>query len=241
VRQTGAHILLVEDDRDLAAGLVDALEIEGYRAARVSDGKTGLREALSGTYDLVILDAMLPALSGFDLLKELRTRSCKVMVLMLTARGQEMDKVRGLKLGADDYVTKPFSLVELMARIAALLRRRPSAGKPDSLEIGEVKVDFVSREAWVADCRVGLTESEFELLELLAARRGEAVSRADLIGRIWGASQDLEISTRTIDQHIAALRRKLGDHASMPHLIETVYGHGYRLVRKPPSGRKETG
>jgi DNA-binding response OmpR family regulator len=239
VSRAGAHILIVEDDRDLAAGLVDALEIEGYHAEQASDGRSGLQEALGGKYDLVILDAMLPALSGYDLLRELRARSCKVLVLMLTARGQEIDKVRGLKLGADDYVTKPFSLVELMARVAALLRRWPSRGKPERLELGEVTVDFGSREAWVAGSRVGLTECEFELLELLAARRGEAVSRADLISRIWGASPDLEVSTRTIDQHIAALRRKLGDDASLPHLIETVYGHGYRLVREPPSNRKE--
>jgi DNA-binding response OmpR family regulator len=232
VKHPGTHILLVEDDRDLAAGLTDALELEGYRVTLAADGSAGLKAALSGEYNLVILDAMLPRLSGFDLLKELRAHSSGVLVLMLTARAQEMDKVRGLKLGADDYVTKPFSVTELMARIGALLRRAPSAEKPDRLEAEDVVVDFRARQAWRSGCRVGLTEREFELLELLAARHGEAVSRADLVARIWGTAPDVEVSTRTVDQHIASLRRKLGDDAALPHLIETVYGHGYRLVGK---------
>lgn len=239
MKRLGTHILLIEDDRDLAAGLTDALELEGYRVTLAADGSAGLKAALSSEYNLVILDAMLPRLSGFDLLKELRAHSSEVLVLMLTARAQEMDKVRGLKLGADDYVTKPFSITELMARIGALLRRVPSAAKPDRLETGDVVVDFKAREAWRSGCRVGLTEREFELLELLTARHGEAVSRADLIARIWGTAPDVEVSTRTIDQHIASLRHKLGDDAALPHLIETVYGHGYRLVGKPHSEADE--
>jgi DNA-binding response OmpR family regulator len=219
----------VEDDRDLAAGLTDALEVEGYAVAAAQDGATGLREALSGRHDLVVLDEMLPALPGFELLKQLRARQSPVLVLMLTARGREIDKVRGLRLGADDYLTKPFGVTELLARIEALLRRRSRTPKPDRFETQDIVVDFKARQTWKGGSRISLTEREYELLEILAARRGEAVPRADFIARIWGASPDADISTRTVDQHIASLRRKLGDTIEEPHLIETVYGHGYRL------------
>ncbi len=229
MNRPSARLLLVEDDRDLVAGLTDALEMEGYSVAGATDGVTGLKEALSGKYDLLVLDEMLPALSGFDLLKQLRAHRSEVLVLMLTARGREMDKVRGLRLGADDYLTKPFSVTELHARIEALLRRRTRVAGPDRFEIRDIVVDFKARHAWKSGSSISLTEREYELLEILVARRGEAVSRADLIARIWGASPDADISTRTIDQHIVSLRRKLGDSVECPQLIETVYGHGYRL------------
>jgi DNA-binding response OmpR family regulator len=225
------RILLVEDDRDLAAGLADALELEGYQVTRAADGRAGLKEALGGSYDLVILDAMLPGVSGFDVLKQLRASSSDVPVLVLTARGQEMDKLRGFKLGADDYVTKPFSVLELMARVAALLRRASPQPSLRRLEVRDLVVDFRARETRKAGYPVSLTEREFELLELLAARRGEAVSRADLVTRIWGTAADVDVSTRTVDQHIAALRRKLGDDPADPAIIQTVYGYGYRLAR----------
>jgi two-component system copper resistance phosphate regulon response regulator CusR len=183
----------------------------------------------SGVYNLIVLDEMLPALPGFDLLKNLRAHRSEVLVLMLTARGREIDKVRGLKLGADDYLTKPFGLTELLARIEALLRRRAKGTKQDRYEVRDIVVDFKARQTWKCGNLVPLTEREYELLEILAARRGEAVPRADLIARIWGASPDADISTRTIDQHVVSLRRKLGDSAEQPWLIETVYGHGYRL------------
>lgn len=226
-----ARILLVEDDCDLAAGLCDALGLEGYQVTHTADGRTGLKEALRGIYPLVILDVMLPGVSGFDMLKELRARSSDALVLILTARGQEMDRVRGLKLGADDYVAKPFSLMELIARVGALLRRASRDDAAGRLDAGNVVVDFRARESWRNGRRVSLTEREFQILELLALRRGDAVSRADLIARIWGAADDVEVTTRTIDQHIAALRRKLGDDAAAPALIQTVYGRGYRLAR----------
>jgi DNA-binding response OmpR family regulator len=229
VSRASAHILLVEDDHDLVAGLTDAFEIEGYHTSNAKDGATGLKEALSGKYDIVVLDEMLPALSGFDLLKKLRTHRSDVLVLMLTARGREIDKVRGLKLGADDYLTKPFGVTELLARIEALLRRRAHGTKPDRYEVRDIVVDFKARLTWKRGNLVPLTEREYELLEILASRRGEAVPRADLIARIWGASPDADISTRTIDQHVVSLRRKLGDSAEEPCFIETVYGHGYRL------------
>jgi two-component system phosphate regulon response regulator PhoB len=229
MKRPTARILLVEDDRDLAAGLCDALELEGYAVTHAADGQTGLKAALQRAHELVILDAMLPQLSGFDVLRKLRSGSCPVPVLLLTARGQEIDKLRGFKLGADDYVTKPFSVLELLARIGALLRRTSSASTVFKLEMGEIVVDFRARESWNGQTPIELTEREFEVLETLAARRGEAVSRADLLGRIWGTADDVDVSTRTVDQHVAALRRKLGDPAGS--LIQTVYGYGYRLAR----------
>jgi DNA-binding response OmpR family regulator len=226
----GARLLLVEDDRDLASGLADALDLEGYRVSHAVDGPSGLAQALSGRHDLVILDVMLPGLSGFDVLRQMRARGCDRPVLMLTARGQEVDKVRGLKLGADDYLTKPFGIMELLARIEARLRRARGA-HPERLEVGAVVVDFRAREASRRGRPVGLTAREFDILELLAERRGEAVSRSDLVGRIWGSSAG-DPTTRTVDQHVASLRRKLGDDAGEPRLIETVYGYGYRLSLK---------
>ena len=229
MNRPSARLLLVEDDRDLVAGLTDALEIEGYSVASAKDGAAGLKESLSGKYDLVVLDEMLPALPGFDLLKQLRAHQSEILVLMLTARGREIDKVRGLRLGADDYLTKPFGVTELLARIEALLRRRNRVASPDRLEIQDIVVDFKARQTWKGGNTISLTQREYELLEILAARRGEAVSRANLIARLWGASPDTDISTRTVDQHVVSLRRKLGDNAEHPQLIETVYGHGYRL------------
>src|SRR5918995_5422055 len=225
-----ARVLLVEDDRDLAVGLTDALELEGYEVSHVTEGRAGLAEAMRGRHDLVLLDVMLPELSGFDLLRELRARGSEVPVVMLTARGEELDKVRGLKLGADDYVTKPFGIMELIARVEARLRHTRHVAAA-SLKLDDGVVDFRARTARRHGRPVVLTAREFEILETLAARRGEAVSRADLVTRIWGTDDDVEVTTRTVDQHIASLRRKLGDDAEHPRLIETVYGYGYRVVR----------
>jgi len=235
VSQRPSRILLVEDDRDLGEGLWDALEIEGYRVRQAMDGPAGLKDALSGEFALVILDVMLPRLSGFDVLKEVRRRRPGQPVIMLTARGEEIDRVRGLTGGADDYVTKPFSVAELVARIGAVLRRMgPGPAPPDRLELRDLVVDFRSRQSSMRGSRINLTPREFEILRALAARRGDAVSRDDLLTVIWGLADDVEVSTRTIDQHVVALRRKLGDDAAQPRIIETVYGHGYRLVAAGP-------
>ncbi|MBN2371091.1 MAG: response regulator transcription factor [Vicinamibacteria bacterium] len=225
-----AEILLVEDDQDLAEGLRDALALEGYSIRHVGDGPAALRDMRGSARDLIVLDAMLPNLSGFDVLKELRARGDETPVLMLTARSAEMDKVRGLKLGADDYVTKPFGIMELVARIEAILKRTRAAGSLTRLTAGEVVVDFRARKAWLRGAPVTLTRREFEILEVLARRRGQAVSRSELIARIWGTDDDVEVSTRTVDQHVLSLRRKLGDRSEAPQLIETVYGYGYRLA-----------
>ncbi len=227
---TAASVLLVEDDRQLAEGLKDALELEGYRVECAADGPAGLGAALRGTFDLLILDVMLPDLSGFDVLRDLRGRGIATPVLMLTARSEEVDKVRGLKLGADDYVTKPFGIMELFARIEAVLKRtRAAAQTPGRLEWGDVIVDFRAREAWLRRQPLRLTACEYAILEVLARQPGAAVSRAELLARIWGGSLEAEVTTRTVDQHILSLRRKLGDRSSARRLIETVYGHGYRL------------
>ncbi len=222
------EVLLVEDDADLALGLTDALELAGYSVKAIATGPAGLVEALSGRPSLLILDEMLPGRSGFEVLAELRERGSPLPVLMLTARGQEADKVRGLKLGADDYVTKPFGMMELLARVEALLRRASERGAPARLDAGAFIVDFRARRAWRGSRAVDLTPREFQILETLAARRGEAVSRDDLVARIWGTAEDVVVSTRTVDQHVAGLRRKL--EAGGASIIETVYGHGYRLA-----------
>lgn len=230
MKPRGARVLLVEDDRELGAGLEDALEIEGYRVDQAMDGRAGLAEALSGRYALVILDVMLPRLSGFDVLQQLRRHRPAQAVLMLTARCQELDRVRGLRLGADDYVAKPFSVAELVARVAAILRRvQAEPAAPERLELEGLSIDFRSRRAALKGTKVSFTPREFEILLALAARRGDAVSREELLAVIWGLAEDVEVSTRTVDQHVVALRRKLGDDAAAPRIIETVYGHGYRL------------
>lgn len=218
-------ILLVEDDSDLALGLRDALETEGYEIHHFEEGSRVADFLGRNQPDLLILDAMLPGLSGFDILRQVRALNQEVMVLMLTARGQEMDRVRGLQLGADDYVTKPFSLMELLARISALLRRSRPAQKV--VRLGRVEIDFAARIAKKAGQRIDLTVREFEILNRLFQRPGEAVSREDLIQAIWGTQSDVQVSTRTVDQHIAALRKKIGPLGA--EAIETVYGYGYRL------------
>lgn len=227
------RLLLVEDDPDLSEGLTDALRLEGYQVTAALDGNTGIRLAQSRSFQLIILDAMLPGLSGFDFLRRLRESNHRTPVIMLTAKGQEMDKVRGLKLGADDYVTKPFGMMELLARVEALLRRTREQGLPDTFAQGEVEVDFRSRRAWRRRRPLSLTGREFEILQLLAGRRGEAVSRSELVAHIWGSGDEVEVSTRTIDQHVASLRKKLEEDPSRPRLIETVYGFGYRLAGHP--------
>ncbi len=223
------HVLLVEDDSDLAFGLTDALHFNHYIVTSAGDGETGLREALAKTHDVVILDIMLPRKSGLDVLRELRSRGYTTPVLMLTARTQEIDKVRGLKLGADDYVTKPFGMAELMARLEALIRRSQlPIQKQRRLEVGEIIVDFEARTASKRQRDLRLTPREFDILSLLTARPGLAISRSELIARLWGSEDSVEVTTRTIDQHVAAIRRKFDDDPEEPKLIQTVYGFGYR-------------
>jgi len=220
-------ILVIEDSRDLAYGLRNNLEIEGYEVEVAEDGRAGLEALARMAPDLVILDLMLPELDGFRVLKSLRAEGRNIPVLILTARGEEADKVRGLRMGADDYVTKPFGLLELLARVEALLRRARPGPLEGGARFGEVEVDPASRTVRRGGQPVDLAPKEFDLLLALVRARGAVVSRLDLMERVWGYSA--AVVTRTVDTHIAELRRKLEDDPASPRHILTVRKAGYRL------------
>ena len=223
-----SRILVIEDSADLAFGLRNNLEIEGYTVDVASNGEAGLESALRQPPDLLVLDLMLPGLDGFRVLQAMRREGLAMPVLILTARGEEADKVRGLKLGADDYVTKPFGLLELLARVEALLRReRPAAGAAPIQQFGEVTIDTGSRTVARAGQSVELTPKEFDLLAALILRRGAVAPRLQLMREVWG--YDDAVISRTIDTHVAELRRKLEADPSAPRHILTVRKVGYRL------------
>jgi DNA-binding response OmpR family regulator len=222
------RVLVVEDSRDLAYGLKNNLEIEGYEVEVAEDGESGLEAATRRPPDLVILDLMLPGLDGFRVLKGLRAAGHRTPVLILTARGEEADKVRGLRIGADDYVTKPFGLLELLARVEALLRRTRVDEPAGSVRFGDVEVDPASRTVRRGGRPVELAPKEFDLLLALVRARGAVVSRLELMEGVWGYSA--AVVTRTIDTHVAELRRKLEDDPSAPRHILTVRKTGYRLA-----------
>jgi two-component system response regulator MtrA len=230
---TMPRILIVEDNPDLAYGLRTGLEIEGYDVQLAEDGETGLDRARSWRPDLVMLDLMLPGMDGYRVLKTLRDSGSDVPVLILTARGEEADKVLGFRLGADDYVTKPCGVLELLARVGALLRRSRMAeqrgtGAADALErFGAVEINPASRTVTKDGAPVALSPKEFDLLLALVRRRGAVASRVELLREVWG--HRVEVMTRTVDIHIAELRRKLEDDASQPRHILTVWKAGYRL------------
>ena len=219
-------ILIVEDNADLAFGLRNNLEIEGYEVAVAHDGVAGLAAAQSHAPDLVVLDLMLPQMDGYRVLHELRASGSKAAVLLLTARSEEADKVRGLRLGADDYVTKPFGVLELIARIEALLRRTRHPSRK-SFRFGEVEVDGDRRTVLRDGAPVTLTPMEFDLLVALLKRGGSVASRVELLQEVWGHSA--AVLTRTVDTHIAELRRKLERDPAAPEFILTARKAGYRL------------
>jgi len=221
------RVLVVEDNADLAYGLRNNLEIEGYDVEVAADGERGLERARASRPDLVILDLMLPRLDGFRVLRAVRAEGLAMPVLILTARGEEADKVRGLKLGADDYVTKPFGVLELLARVEALLRR--NAAPPQVERIGEIEIDRATRSVCRRGRPVELAPKEFDLLVALADRRGAIATRLDLMRQVWGWSD--AVITRTIDTHVAELRRKLEEDPAKPRVILTVRKVGYRLAR----------
>lgn len=228
-----ASILVVEDNADLAYGLRNNLEIEGHTVHVAEDGLQGLEAARSLEPDLLILDLMLPEMNGFRLLRALRAEGRRTPVLILTARGEETDKVLGLKIGADDYVTKPFGVLELMARVEAVLRRcepeetGPVESSTPVLRFGAVEVDPAARIVRRDGTEVPLTPKEFALLLALAGREGAAVSRIALMREVWG--HRAAIASRTVDTHIAELRRKLEVEPSRPRHILTVHKVGYRF------------
>jgi two-component system alkaline phosphatase synthesis response regulator PhoP len=224
-----SKILIVEDEPDMVLGLKDNFEFEGYEVLTASDGQTGLERARAQKPDLVILDIMLPRLSGLEVCKTLRGEGFEAPIVMLTARGQEIDKVVGLELGADDYVTKPFSIRELLARVRAILRR--SEGKKKRLsryQFSDIELDFEAYRAKKGGEALELSPREFELLRYLIERKGETVSRDRLLEDVWG--YESYPSTRTVDTHIAKLRAKIGDSGSEPRWILTIHGVGYKFV-----------
>lgn len=240
-----SRILIIEDNKDLAFGLHSNLEIEGYDVATAATGTLGVQQAKIVRPDLVILDLMLPEMDGFEVLKVLRKNGISAPVLILTARGEEVDKVRGLRLGADDYVTKPFGLMELLARVEALLRRGSeqapgdTGSEQDAVRIRDIEICPRTRSVRKAGRPVELSPKEFDLLLELVRHNGAVVSRIDLMKTVWSHSST--VASRTVDTHIAELRRKLDEASSQSSLIVTVRKIGYRIERKWAPGEKGEG
>jgi len=225
-----AKILIIEDAADLAKGLKINLEAEGYAVSWAATGKDGLRKSLAEEPDLVILDVMLPEMDGFEVCREMRKKGLRAPVIMLTAKSEEVDKVVGLEVGADDYVTKPFSVRELLARIRAHLRRAKSAGPavPRIYRFGKVEVDFGRFKLVKRGREIDLTSLEIAILKFLIAHRGEVVTREALLEKIWG--YETFPTTRTIDNHILKLRKKIEDDPARPRHLLSIYGEGYRFL-----------
>ncbi len=222
------RILVVEDDPDLAFGLEFNLRHEGYDVALAADGPSGLAAATDRVPDLVVLDVMLPGLDGFGVLERLRAAGLDTPVLMLTARAEESDKVRGLRSGADDYLTKPFGVMELVARVEALIRRTRGPGSEGVVRIGEIAVDTRTRSVSRGGTPVELAPLEFDLLAALARRHGAVATRRELLAEVWGYADS--VFSRTVDAHVALLRRKLEPEPAVPRYILTVRKTGYRLA-----------
>jgi two-component system alkaline phosphatase synthesis response regulator PhoP len=225
-----SRILLVEDEPGLVLTLSDLLSAEGYEVETATDGPEGLNRALNDTFDLIVLDVMLPGKNGFEVCKEIRQRGVDVAVLMLTARTQVVDRVVGLKLGADDYLTKPFDPSELLARVEALLRRvnRENLSPVTSFQFGKVRVNFDTGEVLKDGVSVSLAGKELQLLRYLIDHRGNVVSREDLLKNVW--EYQPSVSSRTVDVHVAWLRQKLEENPQVPKHFHTVRGVGYRFV-----------
>ncbi len=226
-------ILVVEDDAAIRRGIVDALTYSKYEVVECGDGEAGLERALGGGFDLLLLDVMLPGIDGFEVLRALRRERSPLPVILITARGAEDDRVEGLRGGADDYVVKPFSARELLARVEAVLRRAPQRPAAIRGVVSDgIKVDLERREARLADeTAVPLSEKEAELITYLAVHPDRAISRDELLQRVWGLDPR-GVTTRTIDMHIARLREKLGDDPNAPSFVTTVRGKGYMLSRQ---------
>ena len=222
------RILLVEDEPGLVMTLTDRLTSEGYQVETAGEAKTGLARSSSEQFDLILLDVMLPGGSGFDVCRDLRQRGIQTPIIMLTARGQVIDKVLGLKIGADDYLTKPFEMMELLARMEVQLRRTVVAPvSADSYQFGNVRVDVRRAEVRNGNKLVELSAKEFKLLRYLIEHRGAALSRNELLDEVWG--YDSAVTTRTVDVHIAGLRQKLEANQRHPEFILTIHGVGYKF------------
>jgi len=233
------HILVAEDDANIRMGLVDTFQSEGYRVTSAADGDQALKLFGTGKFDFVLLDIMMPGTSGYDVCREIRAHDEHVPIMMLTAKGEEIDKVVGLQLGADDYMTKPFGVHELLARVAAVLRRarrakrraEPETAGPDKFPFGKLEVDAKQYRARAGKKTIDLSARELSLLQYFHAHQNEVLSRDQLLNAVWGI--DYLGTTRTLDQHIAQLRKKVEQTPSKPALITTVHGVGYRYVPEP--------
>jgi DNA-binding response OmpR family regulator len=224
-----AKILIVEDEPNMVAGLRDNFEFEGHQVITAGDGVAGLERAIAESPDLVILDVMMPRMSGLDVCKQLKSKRPSIPIIMLTARGQEVDKVVGLELGADDYVTKPFSIRELLARVKAVLRRAKTAPKTEEkYSFGEVEVNLRSCQVSRKGRSLDFSSKEFELLKYFLIHPGETLSRDRLLEDVWG--YDRFPTTRTVDAHIVRLRQKVEPKPEEPRFILTVHGTGYKFV-----------
>jgi two-component system alkaline phosphatase synthesis response regulator PhoP len=221
-------ILIIEDEPDLLRGLELNIKAEGFGVLTARRGDEGLESALRHRPDLVLLDVMLPGIGGFDVCRELRQKGFDAPIIILTAKSEEVDRVVGLEIGADDYVTKPFGIRELLARIRVRLRRRAPAAADSTLRFSDVEVDFDRQEARRAGARIDLTGKEFDVLRLLAANKGRIVTRDRLLDEVWGYEH--YPTTRTVDNHVLRLRQKLEPSPSDPRHILSVYGEGYKFV-----------
>jgi len=222
-------ILIVEDEPNMVAGLRDNFEFEGYEVLTAYDGEEGLERALNDSPDLLVLDVMMPKMSGLEVCKQLRAKRPSIPIIMLTARGQEVDKVVGLELGADDYVTKPFSIRELIARVKAVLRRGHTLPKEnDRYAFGDAEVDLRSCRVMRKGKELDFSSTEFELLKYFVCHAGEVLSRDRLLEEVWG--YDRYPTTRTVDAHLVRLRQKLEPNPEQPRFFLTVHGTGYRFV-----------
>jgi DNA-binding response OmpR family regulator len=233
-------ILLIEDDTSILRGLKDNLEFEGYKVITETNGKEGLKLALEKDADLLLLDIMLPGMNGYEICRRVKKEKPDLQIIMLTARGSEMDKVSGLDTGADDYITKPFSLPELLARIRAAFRRiKDEPDVPDEYSFGNIRIDFKKLKAFRGNDEISLSAKEFEIMQYFISHQGEAIHRHDLLNEVWG--YDAIPTTRTVDNFILDLRKKLEENPSEPKYILSVRGVGYRfnsLLKnpQPPKG-----
>lgn len=223
-------ILLIEDEEGLILTLTDRLESENFDVKNATDGESGLRLASSESFDLIILDVMLPKKNGFDVCRDLRRKEIDAPILMLTAKGETIDKVLGLKLGADDYLTKPFEIAELLARIEAILRRSPQTKQNavNNFRFGNIAVDFRRAEVKKNDESIELSAMEFKLLQYFIEHHGEVLKRDELLDEVWG--YDAMPSSRTVDVHIAGLRQKIEENPKYPQFIQTIHGFGYKFT-----------
>lgn len=225
-------ILIIEDELNMVNGLKDNLEFDGYEVEIAMEGGSGLERILGNKYDLILLDIMLPQISGFDICKAVRKEGINTPIVLLTAKGEEIDKVLGLELGADDYITKPFSLRELLARIKAILRRVQNENEeglePEFISIGNIKVNFKNYLAFEGTNEIKMSYKEFGILHYLYMNAGKIIQRDDLMSDVWGIEYD--ISTRTVDNFILKLRQKIEVDPNNPKIILTVHGIGYKMI-----------